>query len=330
MNNPSMQEPPAYYRPLIPNGCRRAPWHDYRSRCIYMITINRAPGILPFSTLAGIPGSHDWKPRTVLTPTGEIIASCLSGLKSAFPFTQILRRVIMPEHIHFVLFVTEATDIHLGDIILKLKGECTRRYHGSTKQTDREAPLVSIFEEGYHDRILLKERQLQRMLAYVSDNPRRRLERINHPDFFHRTPMAGPDGTRYEAYGNIHLLEDPDIEAVKVSRKYTPEELIRRKRIWMRTVQNGGVLVSPFISPAEKKVENWACDADGRIILITDNGFGTNYTPKGMLHTLCSEGRLLIIAPTGHRTASIALDRATCLQMNALAETVAAYSLHRL
>lgn len=49
-----------------------------------------------------------------------------------------------------------------------------------------------------------------------------------------------------------------------------------------------------------------------------------------MLHTLCSEGRLLIIAPTEHRTASMALDRATCLQMNALAETIAAYSLRRL
>lgn len=232
MNHPPLQEQPSCYRPLVPNGCRRVPWHDYRSRCIYMITINRAPGILPFSTLAGIPGSHDWKPRTALTPTGEIIASCISELKGAFPFIRTLRRVIMPE--------------------------------------------------------------------------------------------------RYEAYGNIHLLEDPDIEAVKISRKYTPEELIRRKRIWMRTVQNGGVLVSPFISPAEKKVENWACQEGGRIILITDNGFGTDYTPKGMLHTLCSEGRLLIIAPTGHRTASIALDRATCLQMNALAETVAAYSLHRL
>ena len=55
-----------------------------------------------------------------------------------------------------------------------------------------------------------------------------------------------------------------------------------------------------------------------------------NYTPKGLLHTLCSEGRLLIIAPTEHRTASMALDRATCLQMNALAETIAAYSLRRL
>lgn len=236
----------------------------------------------------------------------------------------------MPEHIHFVLFVTEATDTHLGEIILKLKSECTRRYHGTTKQAVREAPLVSIFEEGYHDRILLKKDQLQRMLCYVSDNPRRRMERMSHPDFFHRTLIAGPDGTRYEAYGNIHLLEDPDIEAVKISRKYSPDELIHRKRIWMHTVQNGGVLVSPFISPAEKKVENWACNAGGRIILITDNGFGTNYTPKGLLHTLCSEGRLLIIAPTEHRTASIALDRATCMQMNALAETVAAYSLRRL
>lgn len=54
------------------------------------------------------------------------------------------------------------------------------------------------------------------------------------------------------------------------------------------------------------------------------------YRRNNSLANLGAEGRLLIIAPTEHRTASMALDRATCLQMNALAETIAAYSLRRL
>jgi hypothetical protein len=34
-----------------------------------------------------------------------------------------------------------------------------------------DAELPSIFEERYHDRILLKQGQLDRILKYVSDNP---------------------------------------------------------------------------------------------------------------------------------------------------------------
>lgn len=319
---------PSYYRPLVPNSCRRATWHDYHSRCIYLITINKNSHTPAFSTLEGIPGSHDWKPRTIPTPTGEIIASCLSHIKDNFPDVKILRRVIMPQHLHFVLFNTVYTDYHLGDIISRFKQNCLRSFYGiKDVETNGIITAPSLFEDNYHDRILLKKDQLQRMLAYVSDNPRRRLERMRHSDFFYRSPVISSQGIQLEAYGNIHLLEDPDIEAVKISRKYTANELRMRKIRWMKTVQNGGVLVSPFISADEKKVKNWACDNGGRLILIENNGFGHNYTPKGYLHQLCSEGRLLIIAPSEHSTRKTTTTRESCLSMNALAEEISSYGL---
>ncbi len=322
---------PSYYRALVPNGSRRAPWHDYYDRSIYMITINKAAHVAPFSTVMGRPGSRDWKPRAVPTPIGEMIGHNISSLKADFPFIKILRRVIMPEHLHFVLYVTERTQYHLGDIIKHLKGECTRNYHGYNDKREADyGDMVPMFETGYHDRILLKEGQLQRMLAYVSDNPRRRLERMSHPDFFKRNFLEDSCGNRYEAYGNIHLLDDIDIEAVRISSKYTAAELRGRKLNWLHTVQNGGVLVSPFISAAEKKVRDWACDNGGRIITIVENGFGRNFTPKGVSHALCGEGRLLMVAPTEHKTAKTVCRRQDCMRMNELAETIAAYGLRRI
>ncbi len=260
--------PEALKRQLIPNGQRRAPWHDYYGRSIYMITLNAAPGIPRFSALKGIPGNHDWPPCTILTPLGEIIAKSLSSLKETFPFTKIMRRVIMPEHVHFVIYVTEKTEYHLGDIISHFKGGCTRAYARleSIRTDNFDTKLQSIFEIGYHDRLLLKEGQLDRMLRYVSDNPRRRLERMSNPDFYSRYSLRDCQGNLYEAYGNIHLLADPDIEAVKISRSYSTEHLRRLKINWLRTIQNCGVLVSPFISPAEKRVRNWAIDNGGRLI----------------------------------------------------------------
>lgn len=312
-------------RPLVPNGCRRAPWHDYRSRCIYMVTINAAKGIPPFASLTGIPGSHDFKPKSINSPIGEIIANNISMIRNNFPFTSILRRVIMPEHIHFVIFIKESGICHLGEIIRNFKGQCTREVSGLVfpRTSGWDNKLMSVFEEDYHDRILLKDGQLKKMLNYVSDNPRRRLMRKMNPCFNSRHRIADASGNEYEAYGNMSLLHDPDIEAVKISSKYTSEELKLKKINWKRTVENCGVLASPFISEAEKKVRDWTIENGGRLILIESNGFGSRYSPKGILHEICCEGRLLIIAPNVHQTAKAPLTRSQCEAMNSLAHSIA-------
>lgn len=64
------------------NGRIRCHGHDYRSRCIYHIVLNKAPGIPDFSNVIGIPYSHYWKPRTQLTPIGKAVATAISGLKA--------------------------------------------------------------------------------------------------------------------------------------------------------------------------------------------------------------------------------------------------------
>ena len=202
-----MRDIPSYFRPLSQNGCRRASWHDYHSRSIYMISINRASEIFtPFSELRGIPGNRDWPPTAVPTHTGRIIGECISAIKLEFPAVKILRRVIMPEHLHFVLYNTIYSDYHLGDVINHFKGECTRRFYGLTGKQSEPIHLPSLFEDGYHDRILIKKNQLRRMMNYVSDNPRRRMVRMANPGFFYRYFITDPNGIRYEAYGNIQLL----------------------------------------------------------------------------------------------------------------------------
>ncbi len=183
-------------------------------------------------------------------------------------------------------------------------------------------PPASVFEEGYHDRILMKKDQLARMKHYVSDNPRRRLLRMLHPEFHSRFPAASADGRHFEVYGNPFILNDPDIEPVRISRSFSPDHLRQRKITWKRTVENGGVLVSPFISEAERRVRDWAIDNGGRLIIIEENGFGVRYSPKGRMHELCSEGRLLLIAPATHTLTPPVLTRQLCLAMNDFAQYV--------
>lgn len=316
-----------FCRPLIPNGKRRARWHDYRSRCIYLVTLNRSEGLPAFSRLCGKPGDHHDVPRAVNSPLGEAVSHNLSALKTKWPQVSILRRSIMPEHIHFVIFIKADGCYHLGEVVGWLMRECSRSYARLCGRTEAD---VSVFEDGYNDRILQKQGQLQKMLAYVSANPLRRLERMASRGFFSRYKLRSADGLLYEAYGNIHLLDDPDIEAVRISRSYTPEELRRRKLCWLRTVENSGVLVSPFISEAERRVRDWATENGGRLIIIEENGFGPRYHPKGRLHELCSQGRLLLIAPVEYSYAKVQLSRQMCMAMNQLATEVAAGAVKRL
>lgn len=317
-----MNDNPDYFRPLSPKGTRRAKWHDYRSRCIYMLTLNKAQGIPDFSEIRGRLDSYEWRPRVYHSPLGELIGQQMSAIKAAYPNTQILRRVIMPDHIHFVLFNTVAGDYHLGDVIRHLKSACAHAYYNIPPHHPVNQP--SLFEDDYHDRILIKRNQLDNMLNYVSSNPRRRLERQTYRTFHRRFIIKDADGNMYEGYGNVHLLDDYDIEPVKISRSYSADELRNKKICWLRTVENGGVLVSPFISQAERKVRDWAIDNGGRLIIILNNGYGPRYTPKGRLHDLCNQGRLLLIAPIEYQTAKVACTYVGCQAMNQLAIRIAA------
>lgn len=127
------------------NGRIRCHGHDYRSRCIYHIVLNKAPGIPDFSTVIDIPYSHYWKPRTQLTPIGKAVATAISGLKAEFPFTSVLRRCIMPDHVHIAFYVRQASVTHLGIMIKAIKNSARINLNMQD----------SIFEEGYYDKILM-------------------------------------------------------------------------------------------------------------------------------------------------------------------------------
>lgn len=262
-------------------GCR-CPGHDYRSRCIYHIVLKKADFIPVFSEVVGIVDDHDWPPAVQLSEIGKIIANSLSKLKSHFPFTSILRKCIMPDHVHIALFIKEETEFHLGQIIAELKRNCSSEFQTPIQNNER----TDIFIPGYHDTFLSGKDQLKTMLTYISDNPRRYLIRKQHEGWFRKFTISDGENV-YSAYGNWDLLSEFQKVIVKYSRKYDLEELKTFKRIWHKTVLNDGILVSPFIHPEEKKVRDWAMDNGGVLIYITYKPFPEKYKPSGKLFELC-------------------------------------------
>ena len=156
---------------------------------------------------------------------------------------------------------------------------------------------ISFFEEGFNDRLITREGQVKKVKDYIADNPRRWMVKHETPEYFQKLYHIFINGKEWNVIGNIFLLKDFDIQAVKVSSRYSAKELLRKKRLWWFTVINDGVLASPFIREDEKKVRNWTWENEGRIIQLMDKPFRERYKPYGKNFDRCAEGRLLQVAP---------------------------------
>ncbi len=300
-----------------PNMHRRAFWNDYSSPGMYMLTLvidGRRP-------LLGMLRANP-HPNVELSPLGRrILKEELPRIPRFYPNVEVWKACIMPDHIHFIIYVREAFEAkkHLGTVVNGFKTGCRRAYHALLPGLPDP-----LFEANYNDRILVEHAdQMAGWKRYLDDNPRRLWLKRTHPDLF--TVMATGEiaGMECRMVGNRFLLDLPDKEAVIVHRRYSPAEVEACRKRWLACARRGGVLVSAAIAPVEKEVMRSAMSAGGRVILLRENGFPPLYKPAGEAFDTCVEGRLLIISPWEYHTDKRLITREQCLQLNRLAEAIA-------
>lgn len=130
-----------------------------------------------------------------LTPLGELASTCWKALPSRFQLVQLDEFVIMPDHIHGILILTEDDSIDrirtrqqetvgpsrteitaslpvappkgsLGSVIAAYKSTVARLYNGMMKSAK-----TKIWHRNYHDRIIRNEAELYRIQVYIRENP---------------------------------------------------------------------------------------------------------------------------------------------------------------
>ncbi len=292
---------------------KRAYWHDYRTACRYLITLSKNPTIPPLSRIDGdwrLPVSTHGSSYTCWSPIGRIIADKLYNIREIHTALRVEQYVVMPDHIHFLLWVQTKLPEPLGRYIARFKNII-----------NKEAASVSIFQEGFNDQIITNKRDLNSIYNYVRSNPYRLAVRLACPDFFTRRNRLLIGATPCQLYGNLNLLYNPFKEQVIVHRADNEDVYSSNRDRWLYTAGNGGVLVSPFISKREKDIRKEAELVGGRFILIANRPFGEREKPMGKDFALCAEGRMLIIAPQ----TAWDFSRSACLQMNELAALLSEY-----
>ena len=292
---------------------RRHDHHDYQSPCIYMITL-AVKGRQPLLGTVCSPDDGHPQPWFHPSPLGERIADCWNEIPQFYPQIRLLALQLMPDHLHGIIYVTERLPRHLGHVINGFRTGCN--------QVMKQLSLPSLWEEGYNDRILQGQGQLDAMFKYLKDNPRRLWTKRNHPELFKIQQEVKIGEHLVTVMGNRFLLDSPNKVAVKCHRGITPEETERTITRFLKMAQRGAVLVSPRISTGEKAVMDMIQAAGFPFIQLLENGFSPMWKPGGEMFDACASGQVLLVAPWPYHSNRHTITRDQCNRLNDLAALI--------
>ena len=160
------------------------------------------------------------------TPFGEAVLEALAEMPRIAPQVEIIAVQLMPDHIHFIVFVKVPLARPLGSLVRGFKAGAAKRWKAyiakngesqgyiakngesrnyiaknvESQNCPSSVPARSCaggsvpahfcaglkWAEGFQDTVLLHEGQLKAMIAYLRDNPRRLAEKRANPALFRR------------------------------------------------------------------------------------------------------------------------------------------------
>lgn len=354
---------------------RRMQGHDYSGRCIYMITLTTEGRLPLLGTLkyeAGKPEDATIEPTPlgaeVLKCWAEIPQHYPEVKLLAFQLMPDhihgLLFITKKQTAHLGQMVNGfkvgCTHAYWAQIDMQacagaiVDGGCmdgmlsteTYKFPNPTPPTPHEGQILAaqepsmprrhgLFSPGYQDSILTGEGQLERMFAYISDNPRRLAVKRENPALFRIVRQVNIGGTEVngqteggiicDAIGNHWLLDRPVRMQVRCHNNQTPENLrliAKQKEYFLDRGAKEGVVVSPCISAGEKEIARACLDAGVPLIVILENGFPPMYKPPGKYFEACAKGLLLMLAPWPYHTDRRTITRQQCLALNDMASQI--------
>ena len=316
-----------------PSMLRRRIGHDYESRRIYLITMTvegRHPILGSLVGDADAPEGSSEAPRVELSSLGEQVRQCWLAIPDHYPEIRILATMVMPDHLHGILFVERKMEQHLGMVIKGFKAGCNKAFRLSSpsmlqhccSKGNSGLPQGFLWARNYNDHILEGAGELKRWFDYLNDNPRRLAIRRAHPEYFRVRFGVTIGGHDYAAIGNRFLLSYPNKLPVQCSRSLTEEQIKETVERMLEKARRGVVLISPAISKGEKAVMRAVMEERLPLIFLTPWGFNAFSRPGHQYYEACAEGRFLILAPWEHQNNRLPITREMCQQLNKMTASI--------
>lgn len=334
---------------------------DYKAPCIYSITIAIADRRSMALGRLVVDNDGGGDPAKVVahveqSAVGRAVEAEWRRMGELTPAIKPLEIQIMPDHVHFIVRVTERLARPLGQIIAGFKT-------GSSKAATGKP---GFWSEGFQDTILFREGQLAFMFSYLRDNPRRLAVKRLYREFFTvrrdlavevaLTPAqqdnSGGLTLHFQAIGNESLLKAPEIFQIQCSRSYLAYrrvakpggglkiardesgrpiietetgEFREKLEVLLAMAAKGSVLISPCISDGEREIARRAMEAGAKLITLSNKGFSKLFKPIGKAFESASEGRLLMLAPAAwpYQPGEKKMTRFDACTLNRIAQLIA-------
>ena len=126
-----LQEKLRFAGEKVPSMKRRSNINDYYGRHIYMVTMaveGRRPLLGTLRGSSTIADGQEGAPCVVPTPLGQEVIRCWELIPQFHHEVRLLAFQLMPDHLHGILFVQEAMEEHLGQVISGFKAGCNKAY----------------------------------------------------------------------------------------------------------------------------------------------------------------------------------------------------------
>ena len=300
-------------------------WHDFRRPGWYHITLECAVRGRNVLAEIGPRGFRETPLDAIASREWRETAAKTGGALVTHAFQT------MPDHVHVLIHVAKPLDKPLGRLIGAYKAATTaaaRAELGFSK--DR-----SLWKPGFDWRLKTTPEEVAAARTYTQDNPAAAREKqaararwgapapLVHP----RLPGGWPDGLEagpvsWTAFGNPALLDAERFVAVRVSQREGEARLRAMEARAEELAREGAVLVSPAISPGEKRALAAALRAGGRAIHVENRPIDRFYKPGPARLAALKDGRFLAVSPipAGNKRK---LDRPLCEALNACAREIA-------
>ena len=147
----------------------RLNFYDYSLPGYYYVTIHTEKNV---ATLSGVrPAAAPAGAVVRLTRLGEIAEQQLLALEQRYSCVRIDKYVIMPNHIHIIIRITEETAgasprPTLMDVICAYKSLTTRMYNQLSRTPGRK-----LFQTSFYETVLRNEKAYQECWRYIDGNP---------------------------------------------------------------------------------------------------------------------------------------------------------------
>ena len=161
-----------------------------------------------------------------------------------------------------------------------------------------------LFETPFF-RTLAHKGQLDTMIQYIHDNPRRAMLKQQNPDLFTLRRDTRVGELCFTSLGNLFLLDYPEKQPIICSRTLSEQQITAQQTDALYQAKNGCITVTAAISPGERQIARAVREAGAPLIILLKDGFPKAgdpaekyYKSGGVYFEACAAGRLLLLEPT--------------------------------